>query len=154
MGVGGLGGVHRIIIRRQNKSRPCLPIRASPVLCRNPFHLGQFQGCRESKATQLLRRPNSCSHSDLVAGNAGDSEPRVLDRMVGISRQYLRMYPIRKKKKNNERSKTAQPRRLALHRAPSAERHRLEYIYYRVGREMEYFHSGAAAGKKNLSVLE
>lgn len=112
--------MHRIIIHRQNKSRLCLPIRASPVLWRHPFHLAQFQGCRESKATRLLRRPNSCNHGDLVA-NTPATRSRVLDRMVGISHQNLQMYPIRKKK-NAERSKTAQPRRLAERRAPSAER--------------------------------
>lgn len=89
--------MHRIIIHRQNKSRLCLPICASPVLRRHPFHLAQFQGCRESKATRLLRRPNSCNHGDLVA-NAPATRSRVLDRMVGISHQNLQMYPIRKKK--------------------------------------------------------
>lgn len=115
MRAGG-AGVHRIIIHRQNKSRLCLPIRASPVLWRHPFHLAQFQGCRESKATRLLRRPNSCNHGDLVA-NTPATRGRVLDRMVGISHQNLQMCPIRRK--NAERSKTAQPRRLAERLAPS-----------------------------------
>lgn len=91
---GGRG--NRIIIHRQNKSCLCLPIRVSPVLWCNPFHLAQFQGCHESKTTRLLRKTNSCTHSDLLAKTPA-TQSHVLDRMVGISFGNLQMYPIRKK---------------------------------------------------------
>lgn len=97
VGIEWGGGLHRIIIHRQNKSCLCLPIRMSPVLWCNPFHLAQFQGCRESKTTRLLRRPNSCTHIDLIAKTPA-TQRHVLDRMVGISFQNLQMYPIRKKR--------------------------------------------------------
>lgn len=134
---------HRIIIHRQNKSCPCLPICVSPVLWCNPFHLAQFQGCRESKTTRLLHTPNSCTHCDLIAKTPA-TQCHVLHRMVGISFQNLQMYPIRKK--NAERSNTAQPAG-----SPSTECRvaRLEYIYHgdaalsgNAGREIGYFYSG------------